>query len=236
MTVVETPHDPDYHFTTDMTNQAVAWMNVQHSLAPDKPFLMYYAQGATHAPHHAPKEWIARFKGQFDMGWDVLREQTLARLVALGVVPKGTVLAPKPEFIPDWATLSADEQKLFTRQMEVFAAFAAHTDHEIGRLITALGHLGELDDTLFVYIAGDNGASAEGQRNGMFSEMSYFNAVPEHVEDMLEHYDECGGPRTYPHMSAGWAVALDAPFSYTKQVGSDYTCARADVSADCRST
>jgi len=222
VTVVETPHDPDYHFTTDMTNQAVAWMNFQHALAPDKPFFMYYAPGATHAPHHVPKNWIEKFKGKFDAGWDVMREQTLARQIQLGVVPKGTKLAPKPEFIPDWTALSADEKKLFTRQMEVYAAFAAHTDHEIGRLVAALEAMGELDDTLIVCIAGDNGASAEGQRNGMFSEMTYFNAVPEKVEDMLKHHEEWGGPTTYPHMSAGWAVALDAPFAYTKQVGSDY--------------
>ncbi|MBL8861879.1 MAG: arylsulfatase [Planctomycetes bacterium] len=222
VTVVEPPHDPDYHFTTDMTDQAVAWMNFQQALAPDRPFFMYYAPGATHAPHHVPKAWVEKFKGQFDQGWDALREQTLARQIRLGVVPKGTKLAPKPAFIPDWNTLSPDEQRLFTRQMEVYAGFAAHTDHEVGRLVTALEKMGELERTMIIYIAGDNGASAEGQRNGMFSEMTYFNAVPEKVEDMLRHLDEWGGPSTYPHMSAGWAVALDAPFAYTKQVGSDY--------------
>jgi arylsulfatase len=169
-----------------------------------------------------PADWIAKFKGKFDMGWDALREQTLARQIALGIVPEGTKLAPKPEDIRDWDDLSADEKKLFTRQAEVYAAFAAHTDHEIGRFVAALEAMGELDDTMLVFVAGDNGASAEGQMNGMFSEMTYFNAVPETVEDMLKHYDEWGGPATYPHMAAGWAVALDAPFAYTKQVGSDY--------------
>lgn len=222
VTVVEVPRDPDYHFTTDMTNQAIAWLNFQHALVPDKPFFMYYAPGATHAPHHVPKEWIEKFKGKFDQGWDALREETLARQIRLGVVPKGTTLAPKPAYIPDWGTLSADEKELFTRQMEVYAAFAAHTDHEIGRLVAALERNGELENTIFLYIAGDNGASAEGQRNGMFSEMTYFNGVPEKVEEMLKHRDEWGGPSTYPHMAAGWAVALDAPFAYTKQVGSDY--------------
>lgn len=222
VTVVETPHDPDYHFTTDMTNQAVAWLNFQETLAPDKPFFMYYAPGATHAPHHVPSSWVEKFKGKFDAGWDMLREQSLARQIQLGVVPRGTKLAPKPEGIPDWNTLSADEKKLFARQMEVYAAFAAHTDYEIGRLIATLEKLGQMENTVFILIAGDNGASAEGQRNGMFSEMTYFNAVPEKVEDMLTHLEEWGGPSTYPHMAAGWAVALDAPFSYTKQVGSDF--------------
>lgn len=222
VTLVELAEDPNYHFTTDMTNQAIAWASFQNALTPDKPFYMYFAPGATHAPHHVPKEWIAKFKGKFDMGWDKLREETLARQIALGIVPKGTKLAPKPTDIKDWDTLSADEKKLFTRQVEVYAAFAAHTDHEIGRLIDALEDLGELDNTILFCIAGDNGTSAEGQMNGMYSEMTYFNGVPETVDEMLKHYDEWGSPSTYPHMSAGWAVALDAPFAYTKQVGSDY--------------
>lgn len=219
---VELPEDPNYHFTVDMTDQAIAWASVQHTLAPTKPFFMYFAPGATHAPHHVPKEWIAKYKGQFDKGWDKMREETLARQIEAGIVPKGTKLAPKPEDIKNWASLSADEKKLFARQMEVYAAFAAHTDHHIGRLVAALEDMGQMDNTMFIFIAGDNGASAEGQMDGMFSEMTYFNAVKENVADMLKHYDEWGGPSTYPHMSAGWAVALDAPFAYTKQVGSDY--------------
>jgi arylsulfatase len=222
ITQVEPPDDPDYHFTVDMTDQAISWLSYQNTLNPDKPFMMYYAPGATHAPHHVPKEYADRFKGQFAQGWDKLREETLARQIALGVVPQGTKLAPKPADIKDWETLSADEKKLFTRQMEVYAGFAAHTDEQIGRVVEALRDMGELDNTVLVFIAGDNGASAEGQMNGMYSEMTYFNGVPEKVEDMLKHYDEWGGPGTYPHMAAGWAVALDAPFSYTKQVGSDF--------------
>jgi arylsulfatase len=219
---VEIPDDPEYHFTADMTDQAIAWTQFQNALKPDKPFFVYFSTGATHAPHHVPADWIAKFEGRFDMGWDKLREETLARQIALGIVPAGTELAPKPADIKDWDDLSADEKKLFTRQAEVYAAFAAHTDHEIGRFVAALEAMGELEDTLLVFIAGDNGASAEGQMNGMFSEMTYFNAVPETVADMLKHYEEWGGPTTYPHMAAGWAVALDAPFAYTKQVGSDY--------------
>lgn len=222
VTLVEPSKDPNYHFTVDMTDKAVAWMQFQHSLAPDKPFFMYFAPGATHAPHHVPKAYADRFKGKFDQGWDKLREETLVRQIGLGIVPKGTVLAPKPVDIKDWDKLTADEKKLFTRQMEVYAGFAAHTDEQIGRLVSALEDTGEMDNTVFIYIAGDNGASAEGQMNGMFSEMTYFNSVPEKVEDMLKHLDQWGGPKTYPHMAAGWAVALDAPFSYTKQVGSDF--------------
>lgn len=222
VTLVEPPDDPDYHFTVDMTNQAIAWAQFQHTLAPEKPFFMYYAPGATHAPHHVPRAYADRYKGKFDQGWDKLREEILERQLALGVVPKGTKLAPKPEDIKDWDALSGDEKKLFTRQVEVFAGFATHTDEQIGRLVDALRDLGTLDNTVFMVIAGDNGASAEGQMNGMFSEMTYFNGVPEKVEDMLKHVDDWGGPSTYPHMAAGWAVALDAPFSYTKQVGSDF--------------
>jgi len=222
VTLVEPPDDPDYHFTVDMTNQAIAWAQFQHTLAPDKPFFMYYAPGATHAPHHVPRVYADRYKGKFDQGWDKLREETLARQIALGIVPKGTKLAPKPKDIKDWVNLSADEKKLFTRQAEVYAGFAAHTDEQVGRLVNALSDMGTLDNTVFIFIAGDNGASAEGQMNGMFSEMTYFNGLPEKVEDMLKHLDDWGSPSTYPHMAAGWAVALDAPFSYTKQVGSDF--------------
>ena len=222
VTIVETPDDPDYHFTTDMTNQAISWMKFQKALSPDKPFFMYYAPGATHAPHHAPKEWIAKFKGKFDQGWDKVREETFARQKALGIVPKDAKLAPRPKDIVAWDTLSDDKKKLFARQMEVYAGFAAHTDNEVGRLVDAVDDLGILDNTVIVYIAGDNGSSAEGQMNGMYSEMTYFNQVPETVEEMLKHYDEWGGPSTYPHFSAGWAVAMDTPFTWTKQVASDF--------------
>ena len=219
---VEPSHDPNYNFMTDMTNQAIDWMQYQKSLTPDKPFFIYFAPGATHAPHHVPKEWIAKYRGQFDQGWDKLREETLARQIKLGVVPAGTKLAPKPEAIKDWATLSADEKKLFTRQMEVFAGFGEYTDTEIGRLIQAIEATGQLDNTLVFYIVGDNGASAEGGMNGLFNEYTYFNGVHETVPDILKHYDELGGPTTYPHYAAGWAVAGDTPFTWTKQVASSY--------------
>ena len=222
MTQVELPHDPNYNFMTDMTNQAIDWMGSQKSLTPDKPFFIYFAPGATHAPHHVPKEWIAKYKGQFDQGWDKVREETLARQIKLGVVPAGTKLAPKPEAIKDWAALSADEKKLFAREMEVFAGFGEYADTEIGRLVRAIEATGQLDNTLIFYIVGDNGASAEGGMVGLFNEMSYFNGVHETVQDVLKHYDELGGPSTYPHYAAGWAVAGDSPFEWTKQVASSY--------------
>jgi len=221
-TLVETPEDPNYHFMTDMTNQAISWTRFQKALSPEKPFFMYFAPGSTHAPHHVPKEWIEKYKGKFDEGWDKARELTLERQKKLGIVPENTTLAPRPKDIKDWETLSADEKKLFNRQMEVYAGFAEHTDYEVGRLVSAFENLGILDNTVIIFIAGDNGASAEGQMNGMFSEMTFFSGVPETVPDMLKHYDEWGSESTYPHFSAGWAVAMDAPFSYTKQVASDF--------------
>jgi arylsulfatase A-like enzyme len=222
VTKVEPPHDPNYHFTTDMTNQAISWVRYQQALTPDKPFFVYYAPGATHAPHHVPKAWADKYKGKFDQGWDKLREETLKHQIELGVVPAGTKLAGKPEAIKEWDKLSPDEKKLFTRQVEVFAGFAEHTDNEIGRLVKAIEDAGELDNTLFIYIAGDNGASAEGGMNGMFNEMTYFNGIQETVEDQVKHLEQWGGPETYPHMAAGWAVAFDSPFMWTKQVASNF--------------
>lgn len=219
---VKLPEDPNYHFLTDMTDQAATWIKYQKALTPDKPFFVYFAPGATHAPHHVPKDWIAKYKGKFDQGWDRMREQILARQIARGVVPKGTKLAPKPKAIQDWDKLSADEKRLFTHQAEVFAAFVEMTDHEIGRLVNAIEETGQLDNTMIVFVAGDNGTSAEGGQNGMFSEMTYFNGVHETVPQMLQYLDKWGGPETYPHMAAGWAVALDTPYKWTKQVGSDY--------------
>jgi arylsulfatase len=219
---VELPNDPNYHFMTDMTNKAVAWVKYQKALTPDKPAFVYFAPGATHAPHHVPQEWIAKWKGKFDQGWDKQREETLARQIAAGIVPPGTTLAPKPPAIKDWDTLSADEKRLFSRQAEVFAAFVDYTDHEIGRMLKAFDAVGEADNTLVFYIAGDNGTSGEGGQNGMFNEYTYFNGVPEKVGDMLKLIDKWGGPETYPHMAAGWSVALNAPFGWMKQVASDF--------------
>ncbi|MFI5456953.1 MAG: arylsulfatase [Isosphaerales bacterium] len=222
MNQIEPPKDPNYHLLTDMTNQAIKWTKAVKSLTPDKPFFVYFAPGATHAPHHVPKEWITRYKGKFDQGWDKLREETLARQKKLGVVPPDTRLAPKPAAIKDWDTLTADEQKLFAHQMEVFAAYGEFADYEAGRLVQAIGDMGELNNTLIFYIAGDNGASAEGGMNGLFNEMTYFNGVSEKVEDILKHYDDLGGPMSYGHYAAGWAVAGDTPFTWTKQIAANY--------------
>jgi arylsulfatase A-like enzyme len=220
--VVELPEDPNYHFMNDMTNQAVAWMKYQKALTPDRPYFMYFAPGATHAPHHVPQQYIEKWKGKFDGGWDAMREQILARQIEMGIVPAGTKLAPKPEAIQNWESLTPDQKKLFTKQAEVFAGFIDMADHEIGRLLDAVEETGQADNTMIIFVYGDNGTSAEGGANGMFSEMTYFNGVQETVEDMLKMYDKWGGPETYPHMAAGWAVMFDTPFQWTKQIPSDF--------------
>ena len=214
--------DPDYHFTNDMTNQAINWVNTQQSLTPDKPFFMYFATGATHAPHHSPKEYIEKYKGKFSGGWDKMREEILARQKQLGVVPQNTDLAPKPADIKDWDNLTAEEKRLFERQMEVFAGFGEHTDYEIGRLIDALDQRGELENTLIFFIVGDNGASAEGGMIGVFNENTYFNGVPETLDLQLNRLEELGTEHTYNHFAAGWAVAGNTPFTWTKQVASNF--------------
>ena len=222
VTRVETPNDPNYHFTNDMTNQAIAWGRFQQALTPDKPFFMYFATGATHAPHHAPKDYIEKYKGQFDQGWDKLREETLARQIKLGVVPPGTPLTPRPAEIPAWDSLSAERKRLFARQMETFAGFAEHTDHEVGRLLDAIRNMGELDNTLVYYILGDNGSSAEGGPDGSYNEILSLNGVVDDISSQLPHIDEWGGPNTFPHFSIGWAHAGNTPFQWTKQVASHF--------------
>jgi arylsulfatase len=219
---VEVPRDPKYHFTTDMTNQAIAWARFQKSMTPDKPFFMYFAPGATHAPHHVPAEFAARYKGKFDAGWDKLREETFARQLKLGVVPAGTKLTQRPAEIPAWDSLSEDQKKLFRRQMEVYAGFAEHTDLEVGRLVEAIEAMGQMDNTLFIYVVGDNGASAEGGPSGTFNEMLALNGIVSDVASQLPHLDEWGGPKTYPHFAVGWAHAMDTPFQWTKQVASHF--------------
>ena len=221
-TTVELPEDPEYHFLEDMTDQAIEWMKFQQALAPAKPFFLYYAPGATHAPHHVPKKYIDKHKGEFEEGWDKMREEILVRQIASGISPEGTNLTEKPTAIPNWDDLTDDEKALFKHQAEVFAAFIDMTDYEVGRLVEAIDDIGELDNTLIFFVYGDNGTSAEGGRNGMFSEMTYFNGVQEKVEDMLKVMDKWGGPETYPHMAAGWAVMFDSPYKWTKQMGSDY--------------
>lgn len=222
MVKVEPPPNPNYHFMTDMTNQAINWVRYEKSLTPDKPFFIYFAPGAVHAPHQVPNQWIEKYKGRFDEGWDRLREEILAKQKHLGVVPPNTKLARKPSAIKDWNSLSPDEKKLFARQMEVYAGFGEMADYEIGRLIQALADLGQLDKTLVFYIAGDNGASAEGGMNGVFNENIYFNGLSEPIGEQLKRSDQLGGPMAYNHYAAGWAVAGDTPFTWTKQVASNF--------------
>ena len=224
VTKVEREDDPDYHFTTDMTDQAVSWVRFQQAMTPDQPFFVYYAPGAAHAPHHAPTKWRDKYKGRFADGWDALREKTLARQKAMGIVPESTVLAGKPDEIKEWDELTEQEQQLFEVQMETFAGFMEHTDVEIGRLVDAIDDIGELDNTLFVYIMGDNGSSAEGGLIGTFNELLSLNGIfgVETVESMLAIADDWGGPDSFPHMAAGWTVATDTPFKWTKQVAGDY--------------
>ena len=205
-----------------MTNQTINWVKAQQSMTPDKPFFVYYATGTVHAPHHVPKEWADKYKGQFDKGWDRTRQETIDRQKKMGIIPANTRLGEKPEEIKDWDALPIGHRRLFARQAEVFAGFLEQTDYEIGRFVEALEDIGEIDNTLFIYIAGDNGTSAEGGFVGMYNEMTYFNAVTEKVEDLIPLIDKWGGPQTFPHMAAGWAVAFDSPFSWTKQVASDF--------------
>jgi arylsulfatase len=211
-----------YHFTEDMTDKAIAWVRQQKSLMPDKPFFMYYAPGGTHAPHHVPKEWADKYKGKFDQGWDKVREETLARQKALGVVPESTELTARHADIPAWDDMPADLKPVLARQMEVYAGFLEHTDHHVGRVIDTLDAMGVLDDTLVYYIVGDNGASAEGGLNGTFNEMFIFNGAAEFesVESMGAHIDEFGTPAAYNHYAVGWAHAMNAPYQWTKQVAS----------------
>jgi arylsulfatase len=190
-TPIRQPRTPEqgYHFTSDMTDRAINYLRLHNSLNPGKPFFMYYAPGACHAPHHVPREWADKFRGQFDQGWDAVRQQTLDRQKALGVVPRTTKLTPRPSGIPAWDSFSAEERRLFARMQEVFAGFLAHTDHEIGRLVDALEEMGELENTLVFYIAGDNGASAEGTLTGTLNEVKILNGVPEDAGSKLTHID-----------------------------------------------
>jgi arylsulfatase A-like enzyme len=220
---VEAPNDPKYHFDADMADHAIAWIHEQHSLAPDKPFLAYYTPGLCHAPHHAPKEWIAKFKGKFDQGWDKVREETLARQIAQGLVPAGTKLTERPKEIPSWDSRSASQKKLYAHMMEVYAACLAYVDYNIGRVIQAVEDSGELDNTVIIYIQGDNGASGEGTMQGLANEVGVAaNGVQESEEFLLSIMDDLGGPTTYNHYPVGWAHAMCSPFQWTKQVASHF--------------
>ncbi|MBD2302940.1 sulfatase-like hydrolase/transferase [Nostoc sp. FACHB-190] len=219
---VDKPNKPDYHLTPDLVDHAIAWIRNQQSIAPEKPFFAYLATGATHAPHHAPKEWIEKYKGKFNQGWDKLRQETFARQKQQGVIPANAQLTPRPQELPAWDSLSAEQQKLYAHMAEVFAGFLAHTDYEVGRLINAVDQLGELDNTLVIYVVGDNGASAEGGLTGSVNELQVFNGVPENLQQLLAAYDDLGSPKTFNHFPAAWAWAVNTPFQWTKQIASHF--------------
>ncbi len=225
-TPVEIKKTPEegYHFMPDMTDKAIKWIGQQKSLMPDKPFFMYFAPGATHAPHHVPKEWADKYKGKFDQGYDKLREETIARQKRLGVIPPDAQLtAPNPE-VPRWDKVADDFKPVLAREMEVYAGFLEYTDHHVGRLIDSLEKLEILDDTLVFYIVGDNGASAEGGINGCYNEMSYFNGIQalETPKYLTARMDKLGGPQSYNHFAVGWALAMCTPYQWTKQVASHW--------------
>jgi arylsulfatase A-like enzyme len=225
-----TPIEPDrtpeegYHFTEDMTGKAIAWVRQQKSLMGDRPFFIYYAPGATHAPHHVPEEWAAKYKGAFDDGWDALREASLARQKDLGVVPADAELTSRPAEIPAWDDMDDGLKPVLARQMEIYAGFLEHTDHHVGRLLDALEDLEVLDDTLVYYVIGDNGASAEGTTQGTFNELMVLNGAAEFetTEFMVSKLEEFGGPGAYNHYAVGWAHATCAPYQWTKQVASHW--------------
>jgi arylsulfatase len=225
-TPVEPPATPaeGYHLTEDLADRAVGWVRQQKALMPDRPFFMYFAPGATHAPHHVPKEWADRYQGAFDDGWDVQRERTFARQKELGVIPADAELTARHDEIPAWDDMPDELKPVLARQMEVYAGFLEHTDHHVGRLIDAIGDLGVLDNTIVYYIIGDNGASAEGTVNGAFNEMANFNgmAALETPEYLASKLDELGSPTSYNHYAVGWAWAMNAPLQWTKQVASHW--------------
>ncbi len=225
-TPVEPPKTPEqgYHLTEDLADRATNWVRQQKALMPDRPFFLYFAPGATHAPHHVPKEWADKYAGRFSAGWDALREETFARQQAMGVIPPDAELTVRHDEIPAWDDMPEELKPVLEREMEVYAGFLEHTDHQVGRVIDTIDDLGVLDNTLIFYIIGDNGASAEGTLNGAFNEMANFNgmAALETPEFMLGKVDEFGSPTSYNHYAVGWAWSMDTPFQWTKQVASHW--------------
>ncbi len=220
---VEPPtDDEDYHLDVDMADRAIRYINEQNALAPDKPFFIYYAPGTAHAPHHAPQEWIDRFKGQFDQGWDRVREETFARQKQMGIIPAGTQLTERPEQLRAWDSLNDQQMELYARMMEVYAGALAHMDYQINRILDAVEGTGEMDNTLVIYLMGDNGASAEGSPDGLLNEMTFFNNIQVPFEDTYARMGDLGGPNTFGHYPAAWAHSMDTPFQWTKQVASHF--------------
>ncbi len=212
-----------YNLTTDMADKAVGYLQGMKAAAPDSPWFLYYATGGTHSPHQPTQEWIDKFKGKFDMGWNAMRDEIFANQKKLGVIPESAKLTPWPDDLPKWDTLSADQKKLYARQAEVFAAYAAYTDFEIGRVVQQVKDMGELDNTLIIYIVGDNGTSPEGTLSGTPNQWTAYNGILDiPIEDQLKYYDVWGSDKTYPHMAVGWSWAFDTPFKWTKQIASHF--------------
>lgn len=220
--LVPASRDPNYHLTTDLADKSIAWVRQAKAIAPDKPFFLYVATGATHAPHQTPKEWIDKFKGKFDSGWDAYRQQTIERQKKLGVIPAKTELTTRSKGLPAWDSLNADQKRLYARMMEVFAGYAAQCDYELGRVVDAVKQMPDADNTLIIYIAGDNGASAEGGLEGSLCENMYFNGFSEKWQDNIKAIDEIGGPKHFNHFPSAWAHAMNTPFQWTKQVASHF--------------
>jgi arylsulfatase A-like enzyme len=214
--------ETDYTLNENLADKTIEYIHQEKSVTPDRPFFIYYAPGATHAPHHVPVAWIEKFKGKFDQGWDKYREETYQRQLKMGVIPPDTKLTPRPKEIPAWDSLSADQKKVAIRLMEVFAAFTAQTDYEVGRVIDSIRDIGQLDNTLILWEVGDNGASMEGTLNGVFNEMVSLNGQKEDVSYIVAHLDELGGPKSYNHFPVGWAWAMNTPFQWGKQVASHF--------------
>ncbi|MDJ0592062.1 MAG: arylsulfatase, partial [Pleurocapsa sp. MO_226.B13] len=219
---VEPPDDEDYHLDKDMADRAITYIREQNALAPEKPFFIYYAPGTAHAPHHAPKEWIDKFKGQFDQGWDKVREETFARQKQMGIIPADAQLTERPKQLRVWDSLNDQQKELYAHMMEVYAGALSHMDYQINRILDAVEETGEMDNTLIFYLMGDNGASAEGSPDGLLNEMTFFNNIQVPFEDTYTHMDELGGPNTFNHYPAAWAHAMDTPFQWTKQVASHF--------------
>ncbi|OMQ46651.1 arylsulfatase [Ensifer sp. 1H6] len=213
---------PSFNLITGMADDAINYLREVDAATPEKPFFLYYAPGATHAPHHPTKEWIDKFKGKFDMGWNALRDQIFANQKRLGVIPENTQLTPWPDDLPEWDTLTPDDKKMFARQAEVFAAYVAYADHEIGRVIDEVRNQGKLDNTLIIYIEGDNGTSAEGSTLGTAFDLAAIQGINMPVADQLKFYDAWGSDVTTPHMSVAWSWAFDTPFKWTKQIASHF--------------
>ncbi len=214
--------DQGYHVSEDITDKSIAWLRGIHTMTPNKPFFLYLSFGATHAPHHVAPEWIAKYEGKFDKGWDSVRAETLANMKQLSLVPENTQLTDRPEDVRAWDELNGTERKVYARLMEVYAGFAEHTDAQVLRLIETLEDIDEFDNTLFFYIAGDNGASAEGGLDGTFNELMALNGIPQNLEDVLPRLDDIGGPKAFNHYPVGWAHAMNSPYQWTKQVASHW--------------